>query len=452
MPQLFKGPILVTNPTLPTRELTILVDPRYLSHFRSPELINALQLAIDLHRSATPLGITLLVPLKSGSTQTENNILTLSLPFKRVHVQATPYEFVPGQTVKGKKRKALLGNDEEASHCRMLLSIAESLKVDGIVTEAVPLLESRYPIYQDHLIRIVPLHEFGDLCEIFAHGHSIFWSSTDRNRIYTFDLFYQMVHWKGSRLAKWFFSQESSLTDAALKENLRTALLQRYPFVLYARDMTRFYELQMDFFTRKGLSRRFFLPMGYHVNNFYLHLWGMLDQLTLIAKYAKNLPLPDNKCGITAAAFWKEFKPREKHLTKFVKKAPITDWIRTMSDMRHRAAHNVIPMPTELLMHTPESKKTDEEIWGILKMEDEDTFGVVPDEILQKMKPTMISHWRIDKMKRVMKDVVFFTREDGVIYFWSPVLSIDHDLSYLNAIIDAFLVSLFSNWDQPKGS
>ena len=171
----------------------------------------------------------------------------------------------------------------------------------------------------------------------------------------------------------------------------------------------------------------------------------MLDQLTLIAKYAKKLPLPDNKCGITADTFWKAFKPREKHLTNFVKKAPITDWIRTMSDMRHRAAHNVIPMPTELLMHTTESKKTDEEIWEILKKEDDDTFGIVPVEILEKMKPIMISHWRIDKMKRVMKDVVFFTREDGATYFWSPVLSIDRDLSYLNAMIDAFLVRVFSN-------
>jgi hypothetical protein len=132
-----EGAISVTNPTLPTRDFTILVDPRSLSHFWSPELINSLQLAIDLHRSAIPIEITLLVPVKSGSTQTENNILTLRPPFKRVHVQSTPYEFVPGATVKGKKRKALLGDDEEASHCRMLLSIAESLKVDGIVTEAV---------------------------------------------------------------------------------------------------------------------------------------------------------------------------------------------------------------------------------------------------------------------------------------------------------------------------
>ena len=191
--------------------------------------------------------------------------------------------------------------------------------------------------------------------------------------------------------------------------------------------------------------------MGYHVNNFYLHLWGMLDQLTLIAKYAKNIQLPDNKCGITSGTFWKEFRPRDEKLTMFMKKAPTTDWIRTMSDMRHRAAHNVVPMPTELLMHTPDSKKTDEEIWKIIKTEDQDTFGILPDEILEKMKPTMISHWRIDKMKRVMKDIVFFTREDGVKYSWSPVLSIDHDLNYLNSVIDTFLVRLFSKSDQAKG-
>lgn len=64
-------------------------------------------------------------------------------------------------------------------------------------------------------------------------------------------------------------------------------------------------------------------------------------------------------------------------------------------------------MRIDLLMYTPESKKTGEEIWEILKKEDEDTFGVFLDEILEKMKSAMISRWRIDKLKRVMKGVVF---------------------------------------------
>jgi hypothetical protein len=202
----------------------------------------------------------------------------------------------------------------------------------------------------------------------------------------------------------------------------------------------------MDLFTRNGNHGRFFFPLGYHVNNFYLHLWGMLDQITVIAKYVKKLSLPENKCGITSDSFWGEMKKLEKTLVVFVKQPPIGPWIQTMSEMRHRAAHNVIPMPTEVFVQTEESKKKDEEIWTILQREEPDMCELASGTDASGVKNLMIQDWRLKKMKRLMKDVVKFEGKDGSTYFRSPVLSIDFDLSYLNAIIDGFLCRLFSNF------
>ena len=95
----------------------------------------------------------------------------------------------------------------------------------------------------------------------------------------------------------------------------------------------------------------------------------MLDQLTLIAKYVKNLSLADKNCGISSDLFWDEMRPKEKALVRFMKDPPIRPWIEIMSDMRHRAAHSLIPMPAEVLTETEESQKTEDEILENLKKE-----------------------------------------------------------------------------------
>lgn len=83
---------------------------------------------------------------------------------------------------------------------------------------------------------------------------------------------------------------------------------------------------------------------------------------------------------------------------------------------------------------------------SILQKEEPDICSPGSDPQAEGIKNLMIRDWRMKKMKLLMKDVVKFEGKDGTTYFRSPVLSIDYDLSYLNAIIDAFLCNLFSNY------
>ena len=121
-----------------------------------------------------------------------------------------------------------------------------------------------------------------------------------------------------------------------LGEHLRNALLNRYPFILLSRDLVRYYELQMDCFARQGLRRRFVMPLGYYVTNFYLHVWGLLDQLTVIANLALGLGLRDRECGIayksSAGVGGAATQPWEVH-----RALDITESIPVMADMRHAA-------------------------------------------------------------------------------------------------------------------
>ena len=60
------------------------------------------------------------------------------------------------------------------------------------------------------------------------------------------------------------------------------------------------------------------------------------------------------------------------------------------------------------------------------------------------MFPTAISLWRVNQMTVVTDDAIYVEHPSGS-YFRPAVTSIDADLEMLNAFIDAFLISCFSN-------
>ena len=245
-------------------------------------------------------------------------------------------------------------NNVIAKEAIALLSLSEFFKSDGIITNNALLIEARYKFYQYNYIRIIPLDEFPDIIDIIAHGNSIFLSTARPLRILPFDIFYQLTHFKNKRFFSWFIKIEQSADRKNLIENLRSALLNRYPYILYSRDMIRFFELQRDYFLRRG-EGRFHLMLGYYLSNYYLLLWGMLDHLTIIAKYAYNLSIKEKNCGIYSKEFWNKFNV--PNLFNFIRESQLSEWIDIMAEMRHHAAHKGIKVPTELLIETNESKR-----------------------------------------------------------------------------------------------
>ena len=280
------------------------------------------------------------------------------------------------------------------------------------------------------------------MVEVIAHGHSIFWSTESPERRLTSDVYYPMNHWKQKRLANWYWPKQQKF-DEDLRANVHSALINRYALIAYSRDMVRFYELQLDYYHRRGLWRAFGTLLGYHMTNFYLYLWGMLEHLTLIAKYEKKLALEERACGILSPKFWEEFGKLDPILRAHICEGLIREWIAAMADARHAAAHRAMLLPNDIVVETEESKKSDSEISAILRKEDPGFYKLLPKEMIEVLEPQKIAHWRHWKLRTIATNAVVVKKEsEGYIRF--AVMSIDHDLMLLNAVIDAFLVRLFS--------
>lgn len=415
----------------PKRDFRLLVDPSCLSQFLDPERSKILQLIVDLSTLSSPIHVQLLTTEKPPWNE----------PLFEL-IEGIPSDiYVPVRLDEDDPRSRLL--EPSAKHEGALCVLAARERVDGIVTVSAVLLAARYALTQD-LINIISVDELGDFVEICAHGHNVFWSVSHSCALNQ-DVYYVLAHHKGKRLSNWWGALPRESLGAESQEQLRSLILNRYPFILFARDMVRFYRLQRDDSRRNGDSHYSF-GLTYHLNQFYILLWGMLDQLSLLANLIFALKLDSFDCGIRRPRFMKALEKQIPGLSTFLTMPIVHDWISLMSDFRHAAAHQVIPMPTEIVIDTEESKKSKDEILTILREEDPD-FEIYKQSSLSPeskawFEDLAVSQWRDSKRERLADYMVHRKNKQGH-YFRSPVVSIDHDLAMLTGIMDAFFVGMF---------
>ena len=213
----------------------------------------------------------------------------------------------------------------------------------------------------------------------FFHGHSIFISVEHPFDDSNADVYYQLSHYKARRYFEWFEKIKYTITDDELRSNVHGALLQRYPYIILSRDMIKFYELQEDYYYRRGIERSYSLTLGYYLNYYMLLLWGMLDHLSVIANYRFELQYPEKKCSITNIKLWKDISKYSLALHSFIYSQPIQQWITNMADMRHHAAHKTIKVPTAILEKGSEPKMSDKEIREILRAEHREAYDFFPE-------------------------------------------------------------------------
>jgi len=421
------------------KDFLFVIDPRSLPYLNDTSSRDAAA-TLKYLREAFGISIELVLPRYiSDNVFPKNSAIAEAL---KVISEAPLSDF---QLHKAVEKKILKDSKSlpEMGHESSLLALSQSMTADGIVTDSGLLIEYQYVIYQYHRIRIVPVDEFRDMIRVIAVGNSVFWSTAYARDI-GFDIFYQMTHWKAARLFKWWSQSIMGQRTKELVENLRAALLNRFPYILYSRDMVRFYQLQRDYYVRRQRLLMYGLAIGFYINTFYLMLWGMLEHLTIVAKYARNLDIGERFCGIRSKRFWKEFRVVENGLSEFVKGPKMAEWIGIMADMRHQAAHNVILIPSLLLFETDDSKKTDDEIVEILKKGKPHLYRFFDAGSIEALQPSWIADWRMKKMEIGAPGMVMVSKPDGKSYMRDPVISVDYDLSNLVAVMDAFLVKLFN--------
>lgn len=428
--------------TLPTRSFSFILDPACLSF---KELMPIFLLIREMKEICAELSIEIVIP-SYMVTQEDLSLFTIfNINLNVINRPPNLKNIGLNESIDEDIVMKFTNNTESSNRALALLSLSEYFKSDGIITNNAMLIEVRYPIYQYHSIHIIPLEEFSDIIDIIAHGNSIFSSASSTLRNLPFDVFYQLTHYKNRRFFSWFNKIKVESDNIELIDNIRSALLNRYPYILYSRDMIRFYKLQRDYYLRRG-ERRFHLMLGYYLSNYYMLLWGMLDHLTVIAKYAYNLSIKERYCGINRDKFWGKFKSKEPNLFKFIKVSPISEWINIMAEMRHHAAHKGIKIPTRILVETDESKMSDEDILNIIRNVNnasELMYQLLPNDYIKKVhEPILVNEWRISKMKEIAPSMVLIKMKNRTV-IRDPVLSVDYDLERLNAVIDAFIIIMF---------
>jgi hypothetical protein len=430
--------------SLPIRSFSFILDPACLSF---NELMPVFFLIREMEKICPEINIELTIPEYLVGKEDLTMLTIFDLKFNVLNEPTDPINIQLNESIEVDILDKFIQNTEGSNRALALLSLSESFKSDGIITNNAILIEARYPIYQYHYIRIIPLYEFPDIVDIIAHGNSFFSSASSTLRNLPFDVFYQFTHFKNKRFFAWFNKIKIDAEHIELIDNLRSALLHRYPYILYSRDMIRFYELQRDYYLRRG-QRRFHLMLGYFLSNYYMLIWGMLDHLTVIAKYTYSLSINEKDCAINSKKFWREIKSEAPNLFKFIKEPPISEWIVIMAEMRHHAAHKGIKIPTRILMETDESTISNEDILEIIRNENSNSefdYQLLSEDYIKKIyEPNLVMEWRINRMREIGPGMVLI-KIGNKTALRDPVLSVDYDLGRLNAVIDAFMIVMSKN-------
>jgi hypothetical protein len=425
-----------------TREFRFIIDPRCLERISAFPPAPFLDAAARLTGSLPAVKIQLSSPSFFGP-EDSRRLRQYRTFISDIQAPLGDGKFYVSKSLSGKHRKLLSAARENGQRALALLALAESTKADGVVSDATELLSARYALLAHHRIRVIPLDEFPRWIEICGIGHSTFVSAVDPHVNIPPDMFYQWLDQKNRSLIDWH-SRVSPRISPETSEDLRSIVYNRYPFVIYSRDMVRFFELQSDHVMRRTGQRRLGSFVGFHLVNLYFHTWGLLDHLTLVANRHLGLRLPDNRCGIASDEFWAAITTRVPSLRKAVKQPRLKDWIAVMADMRHPAAHKAMLLPTQLVSHTAESQLSDAEVLEILKKEDPEPFELFNKDALQAMIPLMVSNWRSQKLK-IIADGVVYVQGSSRAYVRPALNSVDYDVAMLNEVLDIFIAELFGD-------
>jgi hypothetical protein len=399
--------------TLPTREFVLVVDPDCFQDLLAPLLRPAVSLVGDLMGLNPPVIIHLAFPtfLATGAQRdlAESGYAPLDLFADEAGVPTVTLSPDLSRWVRGRIER---GAEGERRGFR-LLSLANHLKADGVVITLPSLVEPRYHLLRHHKFRIFLPSEFPDFVEVCARGHGIPCAARSGRMWFPPDLLYPWAHWKCRRLWEWFNKVSRSLSDEAIREPLRSALLNRYPFILHARDMIRFYQVQMDQRRRHDLHDRAFRGLlNYHLTGFFVHVWGMLDALAGIANRRLDLGLRSRRCGIDRDEFLDALGEKRPGLHRFIKTYR-AKWIDILGDVRHPAAHSALLLQQDIVTHTEDSRRTDAEIAAILRREEPDFYQGLPPELVPSMEAMRIENWRMNRVKVITHDAIYVEKPDG---------------------------------------
>ena len=420
-----------------TTNFNFILNLPYIINLRANEIISLSVFLDELVNQKQRAKIDLITFVEPSYFTRFNSAFHNLIKFMRVEkVDDTENHVKLDEYISEEPREELLGESDEAEQARYLITLANKVRADGIVTNNSLLLKCKDELYQYHRLKIYDHHGFYEILDIIAVGNEVYMSIGSDWKNVPLEVYYMRVHWKGSKWAKWYFNHYEEYHDKSLQEMFRSALLNRYAFVAYAHDMVLYGALQQDSYFRVGIKEGHSMLLNYHLTTFYLILWGMLEHVTSIVNLVVDLGLKRKECGIKSSKFLARLSERyQNHFDVY--NAKYKKWVDVMADMRHAAAHHTLNLPAVLLEETEESKMSDQEIIAALK---DEGIGIDYSDVEglgEAFWQLRIYEWRRTRAKEIAPYATF-VEKDKKSYWRSPIASIDFDFLRMNAVMDLF--------------
>jgi hypothetical protein len=186
--------------------------------------------------------------------------------------------------------------------------------------------------------------EVFDEVETFLKGHHIY--ITHKIPIYGLQMatFYPMTEVKLQQYLSYAGKLYEKNKDPQVQEYFRVMLYHRYSFMRYAIDQIKFNMFQAERLEDDKLRSSHYFLASYHLNSFYVQLWGFLDNFAWVLNHLFELGF-DVKSSASKVSFsnkkyyMKKLKSKAPELHDFLTRKEFKDWIDNLSDKRHPAAH-----------------------------------------------------------------------------------------------------------------
>ncbi len=224
-----------------------------------------------------------------------------------------------------------------------LIDIYFAYECDLLLTANRVLHAEKKKLNSDYRLFPVNYPEIFEEIETFLKGHHIYISHA--NPIYGLQMavFYPMTD---TKLMEYQISMNKILglkKDAQVYQYFRSMFYHRYSFIRYAIDQIKFNMFQAERLEDNGLRASHYFLASYHLNSFYLNLWGFIDNLAWVINHLYdlgfNIEKTATKVSFISKDYLKKLKEKKLDIYNLLKEKENKDWLANLADKRHPAAH-----------------------------------------------------------------------------------------------------------------
>jgi hypothetical protein len=281
-------------------------------------------------------------------------------------------------------------------------------------------------------------------CEIFVRGYDIPWAFENKFLSMPWTGFYQFAEPQTFKPALKFYSfcQQNGASKGAL-EAVRSFVFNRLSNICFTRDRLLFFSIQQAAGKRAGWTNQGFeFEISYHLNFYYLLLYGGFDHLSIIVNAILQLGLPDRRVGAKYESFKRRLQKMAPDICALFEAPETAQFIDRLGDLRHYAAHRGSIAPGTLF-EQPEAEPTEEELDADISEAGLDSALdlIPPGPDRDQMREVLRTNARVARYKKIQDCLVLIEREDGSGYFVRPMSDIGYNFwkfySFMIKVLEA---------------